>query len=189
MNTKSGKPSTSSGMEESNWISDAINEYENALVRYALHFTLDGERARDIVQDTFLQLCKQSPEKRDREIRPILKNWLFKVCRNRAIDVGRKEKRMKVKPSDELADDVAHANREKTSGMSPDSGMMAEENAHSLSSQIGKLPDKQQEVLKLKYHGGLSYKEIAEVTGLTISHVGNLLHRAIASLRQKIAVD
>ena len=96
---------------------------------------------------------------------------------------------MKVKPSDELADDVAQAHQEKSADLSPDSGLMAEESAQSLSSQIGKLPDKQQEVLKLKYHGGMSYKEIAEVTGLTISHVGNLLHRAIANLRQTIAVD
>ena len=78
MNSKPGTNAAPLTLDDSSWISDAIHDYENALVRYALHFTRDGERARDIVQDTFLQLCKQPPDKREQEIRPILKNWLLK---------------------------------------------------------------------------------------------------------------
>ena len=43
---------------------------------------------------------------------------------------------------------------------------------------VEELPDRQQEILRLKFQGGLSYKEIADVMDLTISHVGVLIHNA-----------
>ena len=49
------------------------------------------------------------------------------------------------------------------------------------------LPVKQQEVLRLRLHDGLSYKQIAEVLGLTASNVGYMLHQAIGSLRKELA--
>ena len=52
--------------------------------------------------------------------------------------------------------------------------------------QIARLPDRQQEVLRLKFNAGLSYKEIAEVTGLTSTNVGFILHTAISKLRQRL---
>ena len=47
------------------------------------------------------------------------------------------------------------------------------------------LPDNQQEVVRLKFEGGLSYRAISEVTGLSVSNVGYLLHQAIRTLRQR----
>jgi RNA polymerase sigma factor (sigma-70 family) len=51
------------------------------------------------------------------------------------------------------------------------------------------LPDRQQEVLRLKFNAGLSYKEIAEVTGLTSTNVGFILHTAIAKLRKRLVTN
>ena len=45
------------------------------------------------------------------------------------------------------------------------------------------LPENQQEVVRLKFQNGLSYKEIATVTELTVSNVGYLLHTALQTLR------
>jgi len=53
-----------------------------------------------------------------------------------------------------------------------------------LLSQIKQLPSQQQEVLRLRIHDGLSYKQIAEVTGLTTTNVGYHLHQAIMRLRE-----
>ena len=161
------------------WIDAAIEQYEAPLLRYAQHFVFDLELARDVVQDTFLKLCKQS----ESEMRPKLAKWLFTVCRNRAIDVCRKESRMKVASEDQIneqlvsqADDLAN----------PTVGFEKVETAESLLQQLSRLPDQQQEVLRLKFHGGLTYREIAEVTGLTSSHVGVILHTAISKLRQRM---
>ena len=162
------------------WVRAAIELHEGALLRYAQRFVRDLESARDIVQDTFLQLCRQTND----EIRPRVAQWLFTVCRNRAIDVCRKERRMKLAPEDQLADELA-LNSE-ASELQPSAAMERQEAATGLMSQISKLPDRQQEVLRLKFNAGLSYKEIAEVTGLTSSNVGFILHTAIAKLRQRL---
>jgi len=50
------------------------------------HITGDIEQAREVVQDTFLKLCRQKPA----QIRNYLAQWLYTVCRNRALDVLRK---------------------------------------------------------------------------------------------------
>jgi RNA polymerase sigma-70 factor (ECF subfamily) len=60
-------------------------------VRYAARLLSDNDRARDVAQDTFLQLCRQPRS----EVETSLRAWLFTVCRNRAMDVRKKESRMK----------------------------------------------------------------------------------------------
>jgi RNA polymerase sigma-70 factor (ECF subfamily) len=51
------------------------------------------------------------------------------------------------------------------------------------------LTENQQEVIRLKFQAGMSYREISEVTGLSVSNVGFLLHTAIKTLRTQIRVD
>jgi len=161
------------------WIDSAIEQYEAPLLRYAQHFVFDLESARDVVQDTFLKLCKQS----ESEMRPKLAKWLYTVCRNRAIDVCRKESRMKVASEDQISDQlVAQAD----GSASPAVAIEKVETAAGLLQHISRLPDQQQEVLRLKFHGGLTYREIADVTGLSSSHVGVILHAAISKLRQRM---
>ncbi len=175
------------GAGERAWILDAIASHENALLRYAQHFLGDLDRGRDVVQDTFLQLVRQPAEKLETEIRPFLKRWLFKVCRNRAIDVSRKENRMKLTPTDQLAEEIAEPKptlHPQSSG--PEAAAQTREESDSIGRRISNLSENQQEVLRLKFHGDLSYKEIAKVTGLTISNVGFLLHSAIGKLRQQV---
>src|SRR4051812_24248938 len=72
------------------WIRSAVEQYERPLVRYATRLLGDSERARDVAQDTFLKLCTQDRA----EVEYRLAEWLFTVCRNRALDILRKEGRM-----------------------------------------------------------------------------------------------
>lgn len=162
------------------WIQCAIEAHEAALLRYAQHFVHDLETARDVVQDTFLQLCRQT----NPDIRTRVAQWLFTVCRNRAIDICRKERRMKLAPEHQLADQLA--GNSDSASMHPGAALEESEAAAGLLAQISKLPDRQQEVLRLKFHAGLSYKEIAVVTGLTSTNVGFILHTAISKLRQRL---
>jgi RNA polymerase sigma factor (sigma-70 family) len=81
-----------SSKQVSNWIQIAIQQHEAALLSYACHFVRDVDTARDVVQDTFLKLWRQD----DPEIETRVAQWLFTVCRNRAIDICRKEGRMKL---------------------------------------------------------------------------------------------
>jgi RNA polymerase sigma-70 factor (ECF subfamily) len=54
---------------------------------------------------------------------------------------------------------------------------------------LERLPENQREVIRLKFQGDLSYKEISEVTGLSVSNVGFLIHTGIKRLRSMMGVD
>ena len=90
---------------------------------------------------------------------------------------------MKVAPEDQISDHlVARAD----DSASPTVAIEKVETAQGLMQQLSRLPNQQQEILRLKFHGGLTYREIAEVTGLSSSHVGVILHTAISKLRQRM---
>ncbi len=169
-----GDTSSLSSATESHaeWIRSALDRFEGPLLRYALRMSGDLETARDVVQDTFLKLCKEDRA----SIEQHLSQWLFTVCRNRALDVHRKERRMStVMDLDQRmssAVDTAH-----------DVAEMHETTSKVLS-LIPQLPPNQQEVIRLKFQNELSYREISEVTGLTVTNVGFLLHVGLKRLRE-----
>ena len=67
-----------------------VGRFELPLLQYATRSIGDRERARDVVQETFVQLQRA---RRD-EFDTAPAKWLFTVCRNRALNVCRKERRM-----------------------------------------------------------------------------------------------
>lgn len=71
----------------------------------------------------------------------------------------------------------------------PAQKMERQDLADSIMSQVATLSSNQQEVLRLKFHGGLTYTQIANVTGLSKTNVGVLLHTAISKLRQRVGQD
>ena len=77
-------------------VRSALLEFEGPLLRYAQRITGDVERARDVVQETFLRLWKLFGTEAESagELDGRLPQWLFTVCRNLALDVRRKEQRM-----------------------------------------------------------------------------------------------
>ena len=50
---------------------------------------------------------------------------------------------------------------------------------------LGTLPPRQQEVIQLKFQNDLSYQEISEITQLSVSNVGVMIHNALKTLRQR----
>jgi RNA polymerase sigma-70 factor (ECF subfamily) len=71
-----------SGGDGHGWVMEAVDLYELPLLRYARRLVDDIDLAADAVQHTFLKLCEESQERLDGRVAP----WLFRVCRNRALD-------------------------------------------------------------------------------------------------------
>lgn len=163
--------------DRTEWVQAALRQYEAPLIRYACRLA-DGDldAARDLVQETFLKLCEAEPAAVDDH----LAAWLYTVCRNKALDRGRKEKRMS--RSYESALEAMTA-----TDPGPLAALESRETAGRVAELIGHLPDKQQEVLRLKFQEGKSYREISHETGYTVSNVGVLLHYAIKTLRTELA--
>lgn len=149
--------------------------YNGPLTRYAFVITGDLEQARDVTQETFLRLCHEDQARVDGH----LAEWLFTVCRNRALDVLRKENRMQ--PLEAAAMDTR---------ASLDPSPATEAERRDLSRQalemLAALPRNQQEVVRLKFQNGLSYEEISRITRLTVTNVGFLIHTALKSLRHQM---
>jgi len=167
------------------WIKAAVDRYERPLTIYAARMLGDVHRARDVVQDTFLKLWQAERATVDGH----LAKWLYTVCRNRALDVRRKEHRMTTL-GERIPGNKAEGVLARISGGTlpdaPDSAV-TQYPAAGVLAFVGELPERQQEVVRLKFQGGLSYREIAEVMETTANNVGVLLHTAIKSIRTRLA--
>jgi len=161
---------------EPEWLHAVFERYELPLLRFAAHLMGDRERARDVVQDTFHRLVQADVS----SIRERVASWLFCVCRNRALDVMKKERRMR------LVGD-ARLDAEQSNAPSPAQVAEARQTVGSVLEMLERLPAKQQEVVRLKLQAGLSYAEISEVTGHSVTHVGVMLHQALKAIRGQVA--
>jgi RNA polymerase sigma-70 factor (ECF subfamily) len=157
------------------WVREAVERFEGPLTRYAVRLLNDPESARDVVQESFLKLCAQ-----DRDvISPRLAEWLFTVCRNRALDVLRKESRMS-RLSEEQVD------RCLSPAPSPLDVAERRELATRVVDLLEALPTNQREVIRLKFQNGFSYQEISRISGHSVSNVGYLIHAGMKTLRGRL---
>ncbi|MGZ5001881.1 MAG: RNA polymerase sigma factor [Chthoniobacterales bacterium] len=162
--------------EETDDFTELLRRFELPLLQYASRIIGDRERARDVVQETFVELQRGRREQLDHA--PA--KWLFTVCRNRALNVCRKERRMT------FLDDKILQKRAGEEPM-PNETLEHKEAKGFLLRIIATLPPRQQEILQLKFQNDLSYQEIAEITKLSVSNVGVILHNALKTLRQRYA--
>jgi RNA polymerase sigma factor (sigma-70 family) len=157
----------------------ALDQYESSLIAYTAGI-LNGdlERAREVVQDAMLKLYLTDPER----VRENLKAWLFTVCRNRALDILRKDQRLDLGNEDALGLAVS---------FEPDPAENADvQEMHArLWQMVDRLRPNQREVIRLKFMHDCSYQEIANVTGLSIGNVGFIMHTAIKKLRDLMRRD
>ena len=160
------------------FVQAAVAEYQAPLIRYATRLVSDPDRARDIVQDTFVKLMARDPA----EIDGYAVEWLFTVCRHRALDVLRKEGRMK-------RFEEGQAERVTTPDPRPGRLLEQAETQATILTLINRLPPNQQEVVRLKFQNGFSYKEISRITELSVSNVGFLIHTAVQRLRAEFAAQ
>ena len=155
------------------WLQSVLNLHEGPLVRYAAGICGDLGLGQDVVQEAFLALWRADEGSPDESgVRP----WLFTVVRNRALDVRRREGRMQ--PA---------ANTEPTTASStagPGELCERRETVDAVGRAMQGLPEAQREAVRLRFADGLSYREIAEVTGHTVSNVGWMLHVALKHIRQ-----
>ncbi len=79
-------------MDKAEWIRSALDRYEKPLLRFAGRIIGNSEAARDVVQETFLRLCKANPAKIDGRLAP----WLFTVTRNGALNIRKQEGSMRL---------------------------------------------------------------------------------------------
>ncbi len=157
------------------WIEASVARWERPLIAYARRILGDDDDARDVVQETFLRLCRQPRG----EVEHRLTEWLFTVARHCAIDHLRKERPMHTIVDQESAGAALTA--------APSARLEAQEANTGLLGALATLPPNQQDCIRLKFQQDLSYQQISAVTGLTVTNVGYLIHIGIKTLRERLA--
>lgn len=163
--------------ESQAWVLEAVDLYEPALVRYARRLLGDVDLAADAVQHAFVKLCGQPRQRLEgREAA-----WLFRVCRNRALDHLRQAGRERaLGDDDERGDATLHvADR----GPDPAVSVERRELAATLRRLLDDLPPPQREAIAL-WCEGFTHREIAAITGRQEGHVRVLAHRGLTALRR-----
>ena len=162
-------------MEAQQNLERVLRRFEIPLLQFATRIIGDRERARDVVQETFVKFQHNGAA-----TNPEAATWLFTVCRNGALNVCRKERRMM------YLDEELIESREDEQPM-PFERIERAEAAGFLLRIVATLPPRQQEVIQLKFQNDLSYQQIAEITHTTANNVGVLIHTALKTLRERYA--
>ncbi len=162
-------------------ITEIIKEREAPLLRYAGRLIRDSETARDVVQEVFIKYLRISQD-RDRVKIDNIPAWLYRVTRNMCLD-HLKSKRVQLEiPIDENIADFA-------GGESPDSTLEKKDAMTLIRKKLMTLEPRDREVVLLKIEHGRSYKEIAEIMGISVTNVGFILHTAIKKLAKDLNAE
>jgi RNA polymerase sigma factor (sigma-70 family) len=168
--------------ESHGWVLEAVDLYELPLQRYARRLVGDFDLAADAVQHAFLKLCEQSQVTLDGRVAP----WLFRVCRNKALDHLRQADRQR--PLGDAAEAAATHLHQGTAAIDPAEAAEARDLAGQIRTLVKDLPDPQREAIDL-WCEGFTHKEIAGITGRTEGHIRVLVHRGLTALRQRPLVQ
>lgn len=162
--------------DDAEWFRAIIDRHAGPLHRYASSIVHNGETARDVVQETFVRLWREPRA----AVEAHVVAWLFRVCRNRALDYQRKEGRM-------MPLDTTPVPEQAVETPPPDAATESRDSFSRILHMLNELPLNQREVVRLKFQNGLSYREIADITELSVGNVGLLLHTALKTLRARLA--
>ena len=154
--------------------------YYDEIRLYAIRLTGDSAWADDLVQETYLRFLQVKVE-----IQPTaLRAWLYRTARNLFIDQFRRQKRTR-KVKNVIKSDILPGLSQQPSSQ-PHHALEQEESFGEVFDAVDLLPDRQREVILLKFQQGLSYDEISQITGDTKTTIGWLLHEAITKLRKRL---
>ena len=156
-----------------------LGRYEGPLLRFVANFLRDESAAQDIVQETFLRVAKKPSKLLDVSS---CHNWLLKIARNLSIDHLRRLARNR-KHSRALEYEAA---RSAAAAVPAIDRLEKSERMARVRSEIDRLRPRLRMVMLLKVQEGKSYREIAEITGLTTTNVGYLIHQAMKTLKTRL---
>jgi RNA polymerase sigma-70 factor (ECF subfamily) len=170
---------------------EAIYEaYAERVLNLAYRMTADEEAARDLTQEIFIKVYENLGSF---EHRSQVFTWLYRIAVNHITNYIKKEKRrrwvsfMDWKISDVFREDQAGSAFDiPAEGLSADRKLEDDERAKLVWSMVQSLPVKYRVPLVLFHYDRMSYKEIADILGLSLSAVETRIHRAKKQLLTKL---
>ncbi len=160
-----------------------INRHKNKVYTYIILTVKNQHLAEDIFQDTFIKVIKSLHEGKYRDDGKFL-SWVIRIAHNLIIDHFRKEKQINTFTSEDYEVDVF--NSKKLSEGNIEEFLIRDQIINDVRSLVNELPEDQKQVILLRHYGGLSFKEIAEQTNVSINTALGRMRYALINLRKFI---
>jgi RNA polymerase sigma-70 factor, ECF subfamily len=172
---------------DNNAMRDLIVKYQDFVLNTCFKVLRSREDAEDIAQEVFIETYRSVATLRNEEN---ISFWLYRVSLNKSINYSKRKRNSGIThflhldsifKSDGGEDEIAVP----LSDENPDKGYEDKERQEILYKAVSTLPGLQQKAFILHHYDNLSYKEISEILGVSLSSVESLLFRAKANLRKK----
>ena len=166
--------------------SQLVDKYKQPVLNVAARMLRDLTEAEDIAQNVFLQVHKSAHRY---EVSSRFSTWLFTIVRNLCLNEIRRRTRH---PADSLEathpeqeDQPLHQFEDKATA-GPTESVLLGELDQKISQALAALPENQRMAIVLCRQNELSYEEIAEVLGCSVSATKSLIHRGREALKEKL---
>ncbi len=163
-----------------------VDKYKQPVMNLVYRMLRDASEAEDVAQTVFVQVYKSAARY---EVSSKFTTWLFTIARNLSLNEIRRRSRHPAEsmdiPHPEQEDQPLHQFEDKKT-FSPPESLLHGELTEKISQAVADLPENQREALLLCQQNELSYEEIAEVLGCSLSATKSLIHRGRETLKQRL---
>ncbi len=172
--------------EQDRRISETVEREQTRLRNFIRRRVADQRDAEDILQEVFYEFVEAY-----RMMKPIeqVSGWLFRVARNRIIDLFRKRKPGSLSDPVSVADDGKELLLQDllpSPELGPDAAYARRVLLEELDEALDELSDQQREVFIAHEVEGRSFKDLSAETGVSVNTLIARKHRAVAHLRQRL---
>ena len=159
-----------------------VRRHKNRIFAYILMIVKDKELAEDLFQDTFIKVINTIRSGQYKEEGKFIQ-WVMRIAHNLIIDYFRKAKRI---PVIENRDEYDIFDKVRLPVESVEEMMITEQIHKDVKRLIEYLPKEQKEVLVMRHYGDMSFKDIAEVTNVSINTALGRMRYALINLRKLV---
>lgn len=164
-------------------ISTLIDKYNRRVRDYLRMMVKDDDVADDIAQETFIKVIKVIDEGRYVDNGKFL-SWVLRIAHNRALDYFRAQKSNNSVSESSTGYNVLGTLRYAENSI--EDNIISDQTDQSIRDLVELLPEEQREVVMLRYYSDLSFKDIAEQTGVSINTALGRMRYALINLRKMI---
>lgn len=162
-----------------------LQRYESKVFTYIAYSVHDEEQAQDLFQDCFMKIVSKLQSGQYTESGKF-SSWLMRIAHNLIIDHHRQSLSDTV-VSNEEAGGLLYDSRAMETAQTHESEIINQQTLRDVKQLIRMLPEAQREVVLMRYYDELSFKEIAQKTGVSINTALGRMRYALINLR-KLAV-
>ncbi|MDR2919358.1 MAG: sigma-70 family RNA polymerase sigma factor [Tannerella sp.] len=158
-----------------------LNRYKSSVHSYIYYIIRDRDLAEDIFQETFVKVIMTIKQGRYTESGKF-KAFIMRIAHNLVIDNFRQERNENTISNDEV--DVDLFNDVRLCDGTIEDNIIQNQVFDDVKKMVKHLPENQREVLEMRYYQDLSFKEIADITGVSINTALGRMRYAILNMRR-----